>query len=370
MAPLNRARAAPPELIELLIRALALPGASPASLSGAARARGGAAAGARAMIAARAPGLSAAERDRWEGWTERSLAVLRDGAVTAVVRGHAGYPAPLLDLDAPPPVLFAQGDLGLLDAPAVAVVGTRSCSEDARSGAERIAGDLAAAGVVVVSGLALGIDAAAHAAAGPRRTIAVLGCGVDVVYPRRNARLQEAIGRDGLLLSERLPGTPPYPYLFPERNRIIAALARAVVVVQAPPKSGALITADEAHALGRPIFAVPGSLAEPRYGGSNGRIRDRLAVLVTGAEEVLRAIGLDVPPDLGDRPPAALEGVGLALWRAVGPGPAHADDLAEAVGLDPSQGLASLLALEVEGHLRQLPGMRFVRSRTAAGAAG
>lgn len=370
MAPLIRPGPPPAELLELLVRALALPGASPASLAGAAAARGGADAGARAMIAARAPTLTAAERERWQGWAERSLAAVLDGRVRGLVRGFAGYPAALLDLDVPPPVLFARGELHLLDAPAVAVVGTRKCTGDAVRAAERIAGDLAAAGAVVVSGLALGIDAAAHRAAGPRRTIGVLGCGVDVLYPRKNARLQEAMGREGLLLSERLPGTPPYPYLFPERNRIIAALARAVVVVQAPPKSGALITADQAHALGRPVFAVPGSLAERRYEGSNARIRDGLAVLVTGAEEVLRSIGLEVPADLGDRPPPALQGVGLALWRAVGSGPAHADDLAEAVGLDPSQGLASLLALEVEGHLRQLPGMRFVRSRTAAGAAG
>ncbi|MBW3553304.1 MAG: DNA-processing protein DprA [Gemmatimonadetes bacterium] len=370
MAPLIRRRAPSPELLELLVRALALPGAAPASLAAAAKARGGAAAGARAMIAAKAATLTAAERDRWTGWAERSMTAVRDGRVRALVRGFDGYPARLLDLDVPPPVLFAVGDLDLLDAPAVAVVGTRKCTPDAILAAERIAGDLAAAGAVVVSGLALGIDAAAHRAAGPPRTIGVLGCGVDVLYPRSNARLQKAIGREGLLLSERLPGTPPYPYLFPERNRIIAALARAVAVVQAPPRSGALITADQAHGLGRPVFAVPGSLAEPRYEGSNARIRDRLAVLVTGAEEVLKAIGLDVPSDLGDRPPAALEGVGLALWRAVGPGPAHADDLAEAVGLEPSQGLASLLALEVQGHLRQLPGMRFVRSRTTAGSGG
>lgn len=322
------------------------------------------------MLAARAGALSRAERERWDGWAERAMAAIREGRIRALVRGFEGYPPSLLDLDVPPPVLFAVGDLALLQAPAVAVVGTRACSADALRAAERIAGDLAASGVVVVSGLALGIDAAAHRAAGPGQTIGVLGCGVDVIYPRANARLQEAMGRDGLLLSERLPGTPPYPYLFPERNRIIAALGRAVVVVQAPPRSGALITADQAHALGRPIFAVPGSLAEPRYEGSNSRIRDRLATLVTGAEEVLRSIGLQVPTDLGDRPPPALEGVGLALWRAAGAGPAHADDLAEAVGLEPSQGLASLLALEVEGHLRQLPGMRFVRSRTTAAAGG
>lgn len=370
MAALTPRSGLPPRAVELMVRALALPGMSPAGLAAAIRAAGGdAAEGARSVLAARLGRLDGAARDRCERWAGRALSTVRSG-VHALVAGYPAYPAALRALDVPPPILFARGDLSLLDGPAVALVGTRQCTPEGRRTAERIAGGLAAAGAIVVSGLARGIDAVAHRAASPRRTIAVLGCGVDVVYPQANQRLQEAIAREGLLLSERLPGTPPYPYLFPERNRIIAGLSRAVVVVEAPSGSGALITADVARALGRPVFAVPGPLGAAAYEGSNGRIRDGLAVLVTGPEEVLKAIGLEVPPDLGDLPPPELEGVGLALWRAVGAGPAHADDLAEAVGLDPSQGLASLLALEIQGHLRQLPGMRFVRGRTAEAGAG
>lgn len=360
----------PPDGTEAIVRALALPGASPRVLAKAAAEHGGVAAGARAMLERRVAGLTPAQRDSWEGWSRRVLEVLEDG-IGLLVRGSPGYPETrFARLEPPPPVLFFRGNLALLNDPAVAIVGTRRCTADGARIAERIAGGLAAAGCVVVSGLALGIDAAAHRGAGPKRTIAVLGCGVDVSYPPRNARLQEAIGAEGLLLSERLPGTPPYPFLFPERNRIIAALGRAVVVVEAPEKSGALITADEAYGLGRPVLAVPGPLGQRHYEGSNARIRDEQARLVTGPEEVLRLIGLDVPEDLADRPPPELEGVGLALWRAVGTGTVHADELADAVGLDPAQGLASLLALELQGHLRQLPGMRFVRTRTTVGAGG
>lgn len=370
VAALTGRRPPPAAVVELMVRALALPGGTPEALAASVHAAGGdAAAGARSMIDARRGRLDTATRDRCDGWAARALAAVR-GGLHVLVPGYRGYPERLLDLDVPPPILFARGDLSLLDDPAVAVVGTRRCTQDGTRTAERIAAGVASAGAVVVSGLALGIDAAAHGAASPRRTIAVLGCGVDVIYPRANRALQEAIGREGLLVSERLPGTPPYPYLFPERNRIIAALSSAVVIVEAPARSGALITADCARVLGRPVFAAPGPLGVPAYEGSNSRIRDALAVLITGPEEVLKAIGVAVPSDLADLAPPELEGVGLALWRAVGAGAVHADDLAEAVGLEPGQGLASLLALEIQGHLRQLPGMRFVRRRTAEAGVG
>lgn len=357
-------------LVEQLVRALALPGGSPVGLADAIRAYGDPSRAATLLIRGRLRTMDDGARDRWEGWVARALATIERAPLRVLVRGYPGYPERLEALDRPPPVLFARGHLSLLAEPIVGVVGTRRCSGDGRVTAERIAAGLVAAGMVVVSGLARGIDAAAHGAASPRRTIGVLGCGVDVVYPRENHRLQEAIGRDGLLLSERPPGTPPYPYLFPERNRIIAALSLGVVVVEAPAKSGALITADYALAMERPVFAAPGPLASALYAGSNDRIRGGVAKLVTGPEDVLRDLGVEVPADLGDRPPPDLEGVGLALWRAVGNGTVHVDDLADAVGLEPRQGLASLLALEVQGHLRQLPGMRFVRARTAAARAG
>ncbi|NIP82058.1 MAG: DNA-protecting protein DprA, partial [Gemmatimonadetes bacterium] len=241
--------------------------------------------------------------------------------------------------------------------------GTRRCSAYGREAARRIARGLATAGAVVVSGLARGVDGAAHEAAGPARTIGVLGNGLDVVFPREHRALQAAIGREGLLVSEQPPGTPPVGFHFPRRNGIIAGLSRACVVVEAPARSGALSTAARTRELGRDVFAVPGPVDAPTSAGANALIRDG-AVLVTGAREVLAALGLPPPPPGAeeDLPPDGLEGQGLALWRALDRAPRHVDAIAADVGLDPHHSLASLLSLEVQGHARQLPGFRFARA--------
>jgi DNA processing protein len=216
--------------------------------------------------------------------------------------------------------------------------------------------------VTVISGLAAGIDGVAHRAAGATRTIAVLGCGIDVVYPAAHRALQGQIGQDGLLLTEQLPGAAPLASNFPRRNRIIAGLALGVVVVEAPAKSGALSTASLALNHGGEVFAVPGPITGDRSTGANALIRDG-ATLVTSAREVLEHLGLPVPQQdkETDVPPVELEGQGLALWRALGAEPRHVDELSAALGLEPRRSLASLLALEVQGHARQLPGLRFVR---------
>jgi DNA processing protein len=244
----------------------------------------------------------------------------------------------------------------------VAVVGTRRSTAYGRDAARRIAGGLAAAGVTVVSGLAAGIDGIAHRAAGEERTIAVLGCGVDVVFPAEHRPLQAAIGRDGLLLTEQLPGTAPFGPNFPRRNRIIAGLVRGVVVVEAPSKSGALSTATLALDHGVQVFAVPGPITGDRSAGANALIRDG-GVLVTSAREILEALELPLPAEDVEEevPPIELEGQGLALWRALGAEPKHVDEISTAVGLEAHLSLASLLSLEVQGHARQLPGLRFVR---------
>jgi DNA processing protein len=307
--------------------------------------------------------LEAGERDRRAGWARTALATIRRAGLHVLTPEMAEYPPRFRELEEPPEAVFALGRLELMDTPMVAVVGTRKCTAYGRGAAQRIAGGLAGAGVTVVSGLALGIDGEAHRAAGAERTIAVLGCGLDVPYPLRHRDIQRDIARRGLLLSEQLPGAPASPQNFPARNRMIAALGLGLVVVEAPFKSGAMGTVRHALALGRPVFAVPGPTSARTSDGTNELIQDG-AILVTGAREVLDVLRLPIPADTADpdHPPLELHGVGLALWRALGPEPRHVDEVAGLIGMEPHQSLASLLALEIQGHARQLAGMRFVRS--------
>ncbi|MBX6365460.1 MAG: DNA-protecting protein DprA, partial [Gemmatimonadetes bacterium] len=226
-----------------------------------------------------------------------------------LVPGYRGYPKALLDLYDPPALVFARGRLELLDRPGVAMVGSRRHTAYGASAAATLARGLGAAGVVVISGLARGIDTAAHEAALASGTIAVLGCGIDVVYPRQNAWLQERIGVEGLLLSEFPLGAPALPYHFPQRNRIIAALAKAVVVVEASDRSGSLITVEHALDLNRDVFAVPGPIGRETSAGTNRLLEDG-AAWATSAEAILRALGLaGAPPAVsaaasGAPPPA------------------------------------------------------------------
>jgi DNA processing protein len=314
------------------------------------------------LAGARGPGLDERQRRRREGWARTALATIRRAGIHVLTPGMADYPECFRHLAVPPGAVFAMGRLDLLRTPMVGIVGTRSCTNYGRAAARRIARGIADAGVTVVSGLALGIDGAAHRAAGPGRSVAVLGCGLDVVYPLAHRDLQRDIGRRGLLISEQLPGAPAAPFHFPRRNRMIAALGLGLVVVEAPERSGALGTVGHALEIGRPVFAVPGPIGAPASEGTNALIRDG-AVLVTHPREVLEALDLPVPSDQNGRlePPVELHGVGLALWHELGPEPRHVDDLAAALGLEPHQSLASLLALEIQGHARQLAGMRFIR---------
>lgn len=214
--------------------------------------------------------------------------------------GDPRYPARLLDLEHPPAQLHLRRPAGpdrlavLLADPVVAVVGARAASAEGRAFAHGLAAELAGAGVAVVSGLARGIDAAAHAGALARggRTVAVLGCGVDRDYPRATAGLAAVIAREGVVASEYPPGTPPAPHRFPERNRIVAALAQCVVVVEAQARSGALITARLALELGRDVLAVPGAPWQPTATGALALLRDG-AHPCLGAADVLVALGLD-----------------------------------------------------------------------------
>lgn len=353
----------PPASLEAVVRALALPGVGSGKLRQATRASGDPGAGLRVLARRARSRLTEGERVRADGWARRALWTIERGKIHVLTPDMPHYPASFQHLASPPYALFAAGRLDLLRTPMVAVVGTRSCTSYGLDVATRLARGLADAGVTVVSGLALGIDGAAHRAAGAHRTVGVLGCGLDVWYPPRHRGLQRDIARRGLLLTEQLPGAPPEGFNFPRRNRMIAALGLGIVVVEAPHRSGALITAKHALELGRHVFAVPGPLGATASAGANALIRDG-AVLVTEAREILEALELPVPEQASDpaAPPSDLHGVALALWSALGHQPRHVDDVASAVGLEPGQSLASLLALELQGHARQLPGMRFVRS--------
>lgn len=279
----------------------------------------------------------------------------------------AAYPA--LPIEMPPPALFARGDLGLLDAPMAAVVGTRACTEYGIDVAREIGRGLARAGAVVVSGLARGVDGAAHAAAleADGGTVAVLGCGIDVCYPPEHHGLQEAIARRGLLLSQFFPGAPPLRDHFTRRNRVIAGLARLAVIVEAPYRSGALSTARWALDQGAEIFAVPGPIGRETSAGTLALLRDG-AHVYTELADLLLPLGLQ---PVAEAPVVAAAGAGgegggdepahAPLRDALARDARHVDVIARAVAAPEPRVLAALLELELDGFAEQLPGMRFRR---------
>jgi len=296
------------------------------------------------------------------------LAIARRIGALATGYRLSGFPERLNHLHHPPPLLFLRGDASLLHAPAVAIVGSRKASEYGRGMARSMGEGLARAGVAVVSGLALGIDGAAHpgplAAGGG--AIAVLGCGPDVAYPPYHRRLFRDILERGLVVSEFLPGEAPLPHHFPRRNRLIAGLSEAVVVVEAARKSGALITVEHALELGRDVFAVPGTVGRPRSEGANALIRDG-AGLVTSAHDILLGTGLaGASPEARsrDRIPSGMDARQRALWDALEAEPDHIDLLARRARLDIATAAATLSVMEVHGWVRRAPGLRFARALT------
>jgi DNA processing protein len=257
----------------------------------------------------------------------------------------------------PPPVLWALGCVDALTAPAVAIVGSRAGSEYALAVAERLAADLAACGVAVVSGLARGVDSAAHrgALAGNGVTIAVLGSGVDVMYPPEHDGLARDIAVRGVVISELVPGTPPQPFLFPLRNRIISGLVRAVVVIEAGNKSGSLITARCALEQGRDVLAVPGNILSGRNRGAHALLRDG-ARIVESADDILEELGMS------RRLESAASPATDPVLAGQTPGePLALDAIAERSGLTAPRLLPRLFELELKGLVRRVGGGRFVR---------
>jgi DNA processing protein len=299
---------------------------------------------------------------------------METGAARVVTLAEPEYPAQLRAIPAPPPVLHVRGRLLAEDALAVAVVGSRRASAYGLEVAERLARDLAARGVTVVSGLARGIDGAAHrgALAAGGRTVAVLGSGPDVVYPPEHRRLAAAVAEAGAVVSQFPPGAAPLPERFPERNRVIAGLALGVVVVEAAERSGALITARLAADLGREVMAVPGRVTSPLSRGTHALLRDGAALVETWADVVgalpepwrgLVGPGPAAGPTAADEAggPDATGEAGRVL-AAVGEEPVGIDELVERSGVPAGRAAALLVTLELEGRVRSLDGRRFVRA--------
>ena len=295
---------------------------------------------------------------------EREMAQVEALGARHLFLGQGLYPLLLAELETAPPALIVKGDLTLLDKLAVAMVGARNASAAACRYARMLAQALGAAGIVIVSGLARGIDSAAHDGALDTGTIAVIAGGIDIVYPPENEARQRAIAERGVLIAEQPPGVEPRARHFPYRNRIIAGLTHGTIVVEAAPKSGSLITARHAAEFGREVMAVPGSPLDPRAQGCNSLIREG-ATLIQSADDVLEAISplrarplrqreLDyaAPGPSADADEAARRGIADLL----GPTPVPVDELVRQSGLPPATVQTVLLELELAGKLERHAG--------------
>ncbi|MCK4545859.1 MAG: DNA-processing protein DprA [Candidatus Eisenbacteria sp.] len=299
------------------------------------------------------------------GRLQEEICNLEQAGAVLLGMGDERYPWALGKIHDPPPVLYLLGQLLELEKPRVAVVGTRRPTDSGLAFARELARDLALAGVEVVSGLAYGIDSAAHMGAleGQGTTVAVLGCGVDVLYPRRRGELRDRIQEKGTLVSEFPMRTTPLPEYFPRRNRIISGLSSVVVVVEAASRSGALLTADLALEQGREVMAVPG-YPKSRLSEGPNRLLQEGAKLVLSAEDVLEELPVlrmerdaAVPPV--PRPPEP-EGVEeRKILGAVRSGARLVDEIAQATGFDVSVILNRLLGMELRGLVRRIGGARY-----------
>lgn len=297
---------------------------------------------------------------------EKEMAAVAASGGRYLLFGEPNYPALLAETESAPPALIVIGNDALLARPMVAMVGARNASAAAIRFARQLAHDLSQQGVVVVSGLARGIDTAAHIGSLAGGTVGVIAGGLDIFYPPENEALQREIGTRGLIVSEQPPGTEPHARHFPSRNRVIAGLAQGTVVVEAAPKSGSLITARLAGDYGRDVMAVPGSPLDPRAQGCNQLIRDG-ATLVQSASDILEAlrpfgrhhVAAPTPTFASD---AAPEDAGEAEREAIGgllsPSPVAVDELIRQSGIASAKVQTILLELELAGRLERHAGGR------------
>jgi DNA processing protein len=314
--------------------------------------------------------LDALHSPRVRETVERALEWASADSHFVVTLADEAYPRALLEIADPPALLYAHGRVQLLRAPALAIVGSRNASAQGERNAEDFARSLSAAGLTIVSGLALGIDAAAHRGglAGGASTIAVLGTGIDVVYPTRNAELAAEIARGGLLISDFPLGTPAIAQNFPRRNRLISGLARGCLVVEAALASGSLITARCAADQGRDVFAIPGSIHSPLSKGCHVLIKSG-AKLVESADDVLTELGGFRPSGYASTA-AANSAPGAprndsGLLAVMGHDPVDVDSLCARAGLSAEQVAAELLRLELAGRVTALPGGLYQRLEKA-----
>lgn len=299
-----------------------------------------------------------------------------------ILQGDPRYPRRLAEVDTAPPVLFVRGDPALLHEPQLAIVGSRNPTQGGIQTTRAFAAHLAGLGVVITSGLASGIDTAAHLGAlETGRTVAVLGTGPDRVYPAANRDLAMRIAEDGALVSEFPPGTAPQASHFPQRNRTISGLSLGTLVTEAAPRSGSLITARAAADQGREVFAIPGSIHNPLARGCHALIRDG-AKLIDSVDQLLEELspqlrgylaqdteinrGMSVPEDVQRQPPLATTVPGLdadyqRLLQAMGQDPVALDELVMRTGFTAQEVSSMLLLLELQGHVSCLPGGRYGR---------
>ncbi len=305
---------------------------------------------------------------------EHELRVIERLRLTVLTCAESAYPARLLTIPDPPPLLYLSGTLAEVDRHAVAVVGSRQATPAGRAVTEQLSRELARAGFTVVSGLARGVDAAAHrgAVAADGRTLAVLGCGIDQTYPPEHKKLREAVEAHGAVLSECPVGAPPHSHHFPKRNRIISGLSLGVLVTEAATESGSLITARLAAEQGREVFAVPGPIMSEYSRGPHGLIRQG-AKLVERVDDILE----ELLPQLDEAMRMRLKNRGTAPIPSERPlgvnesticaqlsfDPIHIDDIVQRTGLSVSDVQAVMLLLELDGRAKQLPGHLYIRGR-------
>lgn len=303
---------------------------------------------------------------------DRQVDIVQHRKIQVLTVFDPGYPERLRMIPDPPPLLYVSGTLSKEDEVAVAIVGGRRATPSGRQITEEIARELAAAGVTIISGLARGVDAAAHrgALAGKGRTVAVLGCGIDRTYPPEHDALRRSIEAHGAVLSELPIGASPQSHHFPRRNRIISGLSLGVLVSEAATNSGSLITAKLALEQGRDVFAVPGSVKDAACRGSNGLIKEG-AKLVERAQDILE----EILPQVDVRARAALSTDAAPSAKTVPCGKEEAlvyeslsfdarsmDAVIESTGLSAAQVASTLLSLELNGYVRQLPGQQYIRT--------
>ncbi|MBP1747785.1 MAG: family protein involved in uptake [Deltaproteobacteria bacterium] len=304
------------------------------------------------------PGISARFSD-WKGINADLKALDKLGARVITLR-DADYPPLLKHIPDAPVVLYARGPLKA-GQDTIAIVGSRKASTEGIIISGKIGETVSSTGITVVSGLARGIDTAAHCNAlhGTGKTVAVLGCGIDICYPPENKGLFENIAREGLLVTEYAPGQRPMPHHFPERNRIIAGISRGVLVVEATAKSGSLITARLALEYGREVMAMPGSVLKTEHAGSNRLIKDG-ARLVDSVEDVLITCFPHIQPEI--KKPVELDSSENKVYSLIGFEKIHADEVIERSGMDTKDVRATLTRLAMRNIITEAPGGFFVRA--------